>query len=137
MTAFTEIQKVEIRKYMGAGSIYLQQFPKLENAITAVQAVADGGTRPDSATQNSIVSYLTKLATIETKLEALQCQVQVVNAGEDEVKLNVAQGIFLLHKEGKRMIGIIARTLACAPVWDFFSSQAPSADDFANPYSGV
>lgn len=135
--AFSESDKVEIRKYMGAGSLYKQLFPKLENAIIAVQSVADGGSQVDSSTENSIKSYLTKLATIELKLEALQCQVQVVEAGADEIKLNVAQGVSLLRSEGRRMIAAISRTLACAPTYDFFSSQMPSADDFNNPYSGL
>ncbi len=133
--AFSETNKVQIRKYMGAGSIYLQLFPKLENAITAVQSTADGGTRPDSSTENEVKSYLTKLATVESNLEALQCQMQVVQAGKDEVTLNVAQGVRLLRSEGRRMIGTISRILACAPVWDFFSAQQPSADDFYNPYT--
>lgn len=133
--AWLESEKVEIRKYMGAGSIYLQLFPKLENAIIAVQSVADGGTRPDSSTENSIRTYLTKLATVESNLESLQCQMQVVQAGRDEVTLDVKQGVMLLRSEGRRLVGAISRTLACAPVWDFFSSQQPSADDFYNPYT--
>lgn len=133
--AFTEAERVEIRKYMGAGSIYLQLFPKLENAITSVQSIADGGSQATNGTEASIRTYLAKLATLETKLEALHCQVQVVEAGADEVKLNVAQGIYLLRSEGRRLVGVIARSLACAPLWDFFSGMEPSADDFRNPYS--
>lgn len=135
--AFTEAERVEIRKYMGAGSIYLQLFPKLENAITSVQSIADGGSQADSSTEDSIRSYLTKLAALETKLEALHCQAQVVQAGRDEVMLDVAKGIFLLRSEGRRMVGTIARSLACAPVWDFFSGMEPSGNngDFRDPYS--
>lgn len=136
--AFSEANKVAIRKYMGAGSIYKQLFPKLENAITAIQSTADGGSQVDSSTEDSVKAYLVKLAAVEDKLEALQCQMQVVQAGKDEVTLNVAQGVYLLRSEGRRMVGVIARTLACAPVWDFFSGMEPSAfDDYPNPYGVI
>lgn len=132
---FTESDRVNIRSYMGAGSIYLQLFPKLENAITAVQAIADGGSRPDNSTELFIKAIIVDLQTIETKLKAIHCQVQVVEANQKEIVLNTAQGIYLLKSEGRRMIGNLSRTLACAPLYDFFSSQTPSAENFANPYS--
>src|SRR5678815_5817277 len=75
--AFSEANKVAIRKYMGAGSIYKQLFPKLENAITAIQSTADGGSQVDSSTEDSVKAYLVKLAAVEDKLEALQCQMPV------------------------------------------------------------
>ena len=132
---FTEANRVQIRHYMGAGSIYLQLFPKLENAITAVQAIADGGSRPDSSTETFVLSIITKLQAVDTKLERLHNQAQVVEANQQEIVLNVAQGLFLLRSEGRRFVGDLSRVLACAPLWDCYSSQAPSAADFANPYS--
>lgn len=122
---------------MGAGSIFLQLFPKLESAITAVQSLADGGSQPDSSTENSIRTYLSKLAALELKIEEMHCQVQVTQAGKDEVTLNVAQGMYLLRSEGRRYIATIARTLACAPIFDFFSPMSPSASEFHNPYSPI
>jgi len=133
--AFSEADRVQIRKYLGAGSLYLQLFPKLENAITVVQSIADGGARPDSSTENEVKLYVTKLATIESNLEALWCQAQVVQAGKDEVTLDVKGGIRNLRNEGRRLVGVISRILAVAPVWDYFSAQQPSADDSYNPYT--
>jgi hypothetical protein len=133
--AYTEANRVQIRKYLGAGSVYLQLFPKLENAITATQSIADGGVRPDNSTETEVLSYVTKLQTIEVRLEELQIQMAVTQAGKDEVTLNNAQGVSLLRKEGRRMVGVISRMLACAPVFDFFSGQAPSSEDFSNIYS--
>ena len=135
--AFSQANRVSIRKYLGAGSVFGQLFPKLENAITAVQSTADGGSQPDNSTELSVLSILTKLETIETKIEGLYCQVQVVEANNKEIVLNTAQGMYLLKSEGRRMIGVLSRTLACAPLYDYFSGQQPSAEDFANIYSVI
>jgi len=135
--AYTESDRVQIRHFMGAGTVFLQLFPKLENAITATQSTADGGTRPDSSTETYAKTIITDLQAVETKLKALHCQVQVVEANQKEIVLNVAQGIFLLKSEGRRMVGNLSRVLACAPLYDAFSSQPPSADDFANIYAPV
>jgi hypothetical protein len=135
--AFTESDRVSIRKYLGAGSLYLQLFPKLENAITIVQSLADGGQRPDNSTELEIKTYLAKLVALETKMEQLHCQFQIDEAGLDNVKLNASRALYVLRSEGRRYIGVISRILACAPTFDYFSSQAPSANDFASIYSTI
>ena len=131
---YNESDRVQIRHFMGAGTTFLQLFPKLENAITVTQSTADGGSRPDNSTELFVKSIVVDLQAVESKLKDLHLQVQVVEANSKEIVLNVAQGIYLLKSEGRRMIGNLSRVLACAPVWDAFSSQAPSADDFANIY---
>ena len=130
--AFVESDRVKIRAYLGAGAVLQQLFPKLENAITAVQSTADGGTQTDSSTENYILSIITKLETLETKIEALHCQVQVMEANQKEVVLDAARGLYALKQEGRRYIGILSRTLSCAPLYDYFSGQVPSASDFAD-----
>jgi len=129
--AYTESNRVDIRKYLGAGSVFLQLFPKLENAITASQSTADGGVQLDDSVETLVLSLITKLDAIELKLENLHCQVQVVSANKNEIVLNTAQGIFLLKSEGRRQIGVLSRVIACSPLYDYFSSQQPSNDDFA------
>lgn len=129
----TESERVQIRKYLGAGSLFYQLFPKLEAAITMIQSKVDGGAQADSSTEASVRDYITKLQSIEAKLEALHCQVQVIQAGKDEVTLNPAQGFYLLRNEGRRFIAVLSRTLDCAPLHDFFSPVAPNASGF--PYS--
>jgi hypothetical protein len=132
---FSEYERVQIRTYMGSGAIYKQLFPKLENAITAIQSLADGGSQKDSSTENIVRVNLTKLDTLETKIESLHCQLQIVEAGLDNVTLNATKALYVLKSEGRRYIGTIARILACAPVYDYFSSQTPSQDHFSNIYS--
>jgi hypothetical protein len=135
--AYTEADRVQIRHFMGAGTTFLQLFPKLENAITVTQSVVDGGTRPDNSTELYLKSVITDLQAVESKLKDLHIQVQVVEANQKEIVLNVAQGVYLLRSEGRRMVGNLSRLLACAPVYDCFSSQAPSSDDFANIYKAM
>jgi hypothetical protein len=52
--AYSEVDRAYIRTYLGYGAIFLQAEPRLENAITATQSVADKGARPDSTTENII-----------------------------------------------------------------------------------
>ena len=132
--AYIEADRVQIRHFMGAGTTFLQLFPKLENAITVTQSLADGGTRPDNSTELLVKSIVTDLQLVETRLKNLHNQVQVVEANSKEIVLNVGKGLFLLRAEGRRMVGNLSRILGCAPVFDAFSPQAPSSDDFANPY---
>lgn len=132
---FTESDRVTIRLYMGAGSIYLQLFPKLENAITAIQSIADGGVRSDNSTELMVRTQITNIQNIETRIQDLYDELEIKTAGQDKVELDVTKAVLMLQREGRRYIGNISRILACAPVFDYFSSQAPSADDFANIYS--
>lgn len=133
--AFTESDRVKIRKYLGSSSLYKQLFPKLENAITVVQSIADGGSQASSDTELSIKTIISALESIETKITNLHCTVHVVEAGNKEAVLDTAKGMFLLKSEGRRLIGVLSRTLGVAPVYDYYSGQMPNHDDSYNLYS--
>lgn len=126
MAAWTEAEKANLRHYLGFSALFLQADPRLENAIASVLAVADGGTRPDSATQVQIQGWLTKLSTVDQRLEDLWIQAQA--QGVDEVKVSPAVGMSLLRKEGRRLVNNVARALATRPRADIYSSASPNPD---------
>ena len=51
---FSELDRSYIRKFLRYSAIFLQGDPRLESAVTATQSVADGGSRPDSNSENQI-----------------------------------------------------------------------------------
>lgn len=125
--AFVEADRVKLRSAMGAGAVYVNQYPRLENAITAVQSVADGGSRPDNSTETAIKAYLTDLDTIDVRLKALWGQAQVGDA--KGVSLDAARGAALLRMEGRRLVHRIASALSIKPLRDVFSSSPLDSGD--------
>lgn len=67
--AWTEADRVQIRGYLGYSSQFLQADPRLENAMTNAQAIADGGTRPNpspSAAETQVRLIIANLQSIDT-----------------------------------------------------------------------
>lgn len=117
---FTDSQKNQIRRWLGYSRIYVQLYPKLENAMIAVQAISDGGSQPDDSAVLLIQGWLTNLNTLETQELSYVTQAQVFEAGTDNVKIDVSHGIYNLRKIMKRYIGHISDTLSTKPFRDVF-----------------
>lgn len=135
--AFTEADRVKIRKYLCFPNLYVQADPRLESAITTVQSIADGGSRPDNSAELDIKATLTKLATIETQLEVLWAPALATRA--DDVSLDVGRGQAILYKDGRRLINALSASLNTRPCRDYFSA-APISEGFhpgvASPIAG-
>lgn len=122
--AFTESDRVNIRHYVGAGQLFLQAYPLLESAITNIQAIADGGTRPDSSAETAVKSLVTDLQSVESNLKALWPTMLALTA--DEVKIDPARAMAALRMEGRRLAYSLARHLGFNSVLaDVFGSRAP------------
>ena len=126
--AITESERVQIRSYMGASYLFNQLYPKLENAITNIQSVADGGNQVDSSLETLIRQTLSDLADVDAAIKNLIIQAQVFNAGSDDIKISVAHGLFNLRAIGRQYIGKISRALSCLPFDDYYSPVKPSHD---------
>lgn len=133
--AFTESDRVAIRRYLGFAGIFLEADPSLENAITTIQSVADGGTRPDNTSELAVKSYLTDLAAIEVKLKALW---DCLGLGQvNKIVVDPLRAMLGLKTEGRRLVGYLADTLSTRPVRDVFSSPAilEGTESFSRSYS--
>lgn len=125
----TDPQKSDIRRWLGYSRLYKQLYPKLENAMNAVAAVADGGTQEDSSAVLLIQGWLVTLDQLEQTEVNLACQMSVLTAGTDKVTLDAAgRGLYGLRKMMKRYIGHISDTLSTAVYRDVFSNPIESPD---------
>lgn len=129
--ALVESDRVQIRQYLGFGSLWLQLDPRLESAITAIQSTADGGTRPDSSTETQAKALLTKLQGIDTNLDNLANQqgAQEVDGG---TKLNQAKEMARLRAMGRMYVHRLARIFDTFPRSDVYSAAPMLEDSYPN-----
>lgn len=133
--AFKESERVQIRKWVGFAAIFQQADPRLENAISAVQSIADGGTRPNppsgsgltvSESEELIRCTLAELVKVETRIEKIR---NFTFASEvDEVKVDPARGLLILYMEGRRLVGTICDVLSTRPRRDVFSAPGEQGE---------
>src|SRR3972149_11354105 len=129
--AFTEAERVQIRRYVGYPMDRL--YVKLEAAICRVQASTEPGSYTIGgqsflnagiyATNNVelfIRGLLTNLATIEASLVALW---DTQEAGQvDSIKVDPARATIVLRMEGRRLVGQLAGALGLPIYRDVFST---------------
>jgi len=118
--AFSEGDRVQIRTYLGFGSLYLQADPRLENAITAIQSVADGGTRPTNDAELAAKAILVDLHDIDVRIKALRDQ-QAATEVVGELRLDAAREQARLRSEGRIYIHRLARMLDTFPRADAYA----------------
>lgn len=117
---WSSTEKAQLRAYLGNAAIFRQWNTALDNAILAVQSMSDGGSRPDDGDQLLIRVWMGKIASIETKIEALYCQLPIEAAGKDNVRLDAARALVVLKSQGKMLIGRIAHSFSINPIHDYF-----------------
>jgi hypothetical protein len=125
MTAFTEDQKVKIRKYLGFSKLFASANPLLEGAIGAIEELNDGG-----AAVNDMTDALTKISTIESQITTAQ---SVLLAWEvtGEIKVDAARALQALRKEGQTMINTLSFAFGIKPFRRYFyPSDTDSSGDF-------
>ncbi len=121
MAGFTEANRVQIRKYLGFAALYRQAEPRLESAMTALQAAADGGSRPDTSAQIEALAIVAKLQAIDAQIELLMTAWGSTSV--DEIKLDTAREDARLRKNGRAYVARLARMLDTYPIADAFSGS--------------
>ncbi|GAC1576986.1 MAG: hypothetical protein NVS3B7_10130 [Candidatus Elarobacter sp.] len=121
--AWTEAERVSIRRYLGFSRFYLTEDPRLESAITGVQQVSDGGLFPDTSTEVAIRGMLASLATIETQMD--ECAAYAMAMSDNGTSVDYGYRMQLAMKRGRLYIGAISDALQCSPRRDYFSSVRP------------
>lgn len=133
MAAWTELEKVNIRRYLGVSNTFVQFDPAVEQAIVAALATADGGNQPDSTLQTVIQSTLTDLETLEADQKALWKQASASKI--DELIVDPARALFLLRAEGRRLVGYLSDHLNVRPRRDVFSAKAPGYEQIGDRHA--
>lgn len=55
---YSEADRVQIRRFLGASAIFIQAIPRIESAIRSTQSIADDGSRPDDSTVKYVKSLI-------------------------------------------------------------------------------
>jgi len=139
--SFQELDRVYIRHFLGFSAVFLQADPRLEASITAVQAIADGGARPDSSSENYAkgliygsssgtgtsgnlvtlngtaqnvtfpVPAMRGLLQVEANIEFLDNIIGGLEADDGDIKLDTAREMIRLRMDGRRKVFALARVL--------------------------
>lgn len=115
--AFTEAEKVKIRRYMGWPPGKTE--PMYDSQIQRIQSTAEGGVMVDSSSEDEVRSILADLAQLQTDMKALW---PTMEAGKvDELAVDGPRGIVVLRGEGRRLVMDMATILDAQPLRDAFS----------------
>jgi hypothetical protein len=124
--AFTQQDKANIRHFLGYGAIFKQADLRLENAMQAVESVSDGGSQPDSTSENAVRSIVADLLTVECVLKNLWVQMQAGQVGKN--KIDALRGAAGVRAEGRRLVTGLSVVLSTSPRRDIFGPTAPNPD---------
>lgn len=103
--AFTDANKVQIRRWMGGSFLFINIDERLEASMRTVEALPDSG-----ATEAYIVStLLVILDSVDVQLQALHAKFLALDA--DEVKLDAVRAMGALRSEGRRYSQQLAHSL--------------------------
>ena len=160
--AYSQQDRVWIRHFLGFSSTFYQFDPRLENAISATQAEGDGGTLPDSSTENNVKGLVYGFAAVTTgttgvtpgptaqsivfntpariglvqlqaNLDLLMASQGATEADGGDVKLDVAREDRRIRNQGRAMVQEMCRILGMkAARADIFSPS--KIDEYDDPF---
>lgn len=144
--AFTEAQRDQIRSYLGFPRLYISANPFLEQAITTIQPLSEGGSAPDASIENAVIVALGQIAAIDQNLNNIQANITLLAA--TDVPTTMSSGAILkqdytrvlrtLRREGTNLIMKVAIRLGVQPLRPYFYSDGLGAGSaFTNdPFGG-
>ena len=119
--AWTEAERATIRQYLGYGTLYTQTFSMLEQAISHVQSIADGGARPDSTTETLVRGILTKIAACLARIEENSGYLVAIQV--NKIRVDAARAIAVDRQNGRGLVNQLSIALQTAPGADIFSTS--------------
>lgn len=115
--AFTELERIKIRKYLGAPEIYLDAEPLLENAMNAVQSPPKATT----ANEDAVRALLVQLDTLDAKLLEVGC---LSNVKVGNIEMDAIRGLYYVRQIARTYAGRLAVLFGLnGPIRDAFGSQ--------------
>ena len=129
---FIESDRLKIRKWLGFSAIFIQADPRLETAISSVQAISDGGTRPDNSTELAIKDYLTKLDSIEAQWILLIGEGGMQAGKVEDLSIDPLRGLEGLKRVGRIYVGFMCDCLSTRPRRDVFTAPKLLSDGDAS-----
>jgi hypothetical protein len=133
---FSESERDQIRTYLGFPRLFLSANPYLESAITTLQPISEGGSAPDSSTENAVRAVLLQLTALDGYISNVLSQ--VVNLAVYEVPVSLSNGATLKQdyrtvlatwkREGTNQIQKIANRLGIQPIRPYYYSDGLQPD---------
>ena len=122
------------RHFLGFAAIFKQADPRLEDALTAIQSISDGGSQPDSTSEDYGRVLIQQALTVEASLQNLWVQMQV-GSSDGKTKIDAARGMQGLRMEGRRIVNGLSAIISTNPRRDIFSGSTVigDADAFITP----
>jgi hypothetical protein len=131
--AFIETDRVQVRKYLGYPQIWLQADPRLEAAMSNIQSVSDGGTRPNPSPSAAEVEAKAVLATLQALDASLLTLSQLSSATQvGKIRVDAAREDLRLRGVGRMHCSRLADMFDTQVAKDVFSASPPS-DGFYGP----
>ena len=129
--AWQESDRVVIRSFLGYSDLFLQADSRLEYAMTNLQAIADGGTRPNPSPSAAEAYIRTIIAQLQTTDQNLVNLGQFAGATETdgEAKVDAAREDARLRALGRMFVHRLARCFDTLPISDIYST-APEGDEW-------
>jgi hypothetical protein len=110
--AFSETEKANVRRYLGASRFHITSDPRLESAITTAESHA--------ATETLIRDTLTALATVQTQLDECVAAAMALNDGDTRIDFGYRYQ-FAIHR-GRMLVGVISDALEFQPYRDVWTA---------------
>ena len=120
--AFTEAERVQIRRFLGYPAVHQGEGRSLNSSIAAVQAAGDGGLMADNSTEVAVRGFLANLAALEAQIA--QLWESMLASKIETIEIDPARGLFALYADARRLVGHISDALDVRPVRDVFSPPA-------------
>lgn len=145
--AFLESDRVQFRYFLGWANIFLQADPRMEAAISTIQAVQDmqaaaafgydpgtvtpdpnavGGTRPDSSAENQAKFVISQLIAVDAAIVNLATMQGAGQVGE--IKVDPVREDRRLRNVGRMLVGRLAKMIDTQPRADVFSTDTYAGD---------
>ncbi len=116
-TPFTDVEKANIRLYMGWSARFHQGDSRLEQAMSAIAGESS------DATHDLVTGLLTTIEDIDTRITSSYNRMKANKVGS--IDLPGAQELGLLRSEGRRFVGRLASILGIETRHDVFSGSTP------------
>lgn len=123
-TPWSEAERALIRRYLGFPALFHQFEPRLENALTAVQANDQpGGVLPTDDTQTDMRNAMTQLAFIDTQRQTLLPLLFVKSAGSNNAQIIPGVALWDLEDQGRKYINLLSIPLGTIPIRDYYTGE--------------
>ena len=145
---YSELDRSWLRWALGYAAIFVQADPSFETALQASQSLTDGGSRPDSTTENFCKGLIYGFAavtgtagvtpgptvqnvtftqpqrrgllTLWATLDQLDAYAGALEVDSGEAKVDAFREMVRLQREGRRLVHTLARMLSTNIVADIF-----------------